>query len=1372
MARSCKQRVEVLSARSETTQVFANQDGTSTMEISAVPRWVKRSDGSWVDVDATLRANTDGSLSPVAATLDVRFSGGGSGPMATIGRGGQRVSLTWPDPLPKPSVAGDTATYADVFPGVDLLLRATASGFSHVFVVRSAEAAANPELRRIGYRLSGGRVTLRANGQGGVDAVAADGTELWHSGGATMWDSSEAPATPDGTGGRGDVSSASSAGDHARQAQANTWFDGERLLIEPDLGLLKGPATRFPLYIDPAYFAPGFSRWAYATSTNVNRNDGWARVGREPEGENYLARSFFEFPTTSGSQTLAGARIISATFSIVLWHSSSCGATPVSLWHSGGISTTPRTAWSPALLDGSALDTQWAAANKGSCYTSATPTVTFGGNLTANLQGNTGGSSYTLALASLDECDCQAARDQWKKFHPGTATLTVQYNHAPTTPSPADLSMHPPGVDPVACGSIRVNATNGITLRAKLYDSDGDNVKAQWTVNGIAPEHAPPDSALAASGSEFTTDLPATALPEGSYSWTVRGNDGTDAGGNGPTCSFIVDNTLPRAPTASSSELALTHGLIVPTPPATAAVGRAAAVTLTPASGDADIAGYLIGIGAGAAREPSVWVPAGGNGSVVAPVVPIASGSTVNYLKVQARDMTGMLSGAVTYKFKANAGTVTRVRGDATGDGRADVTTLADASGGRSALWRWDTTPGGSGSRAPVAPQDHPGTYPTGTTTVLQGDVDGDGLSDVATFQPKGTGSALTVQRSDGNALLGTTELWSDATWAPSRMKAVADDFTGDGKADLMVAKDEGSSTWKFWVFAAAGSPGSVQFAAPVVWWANPPGYADWNRMKLIAGDLTGDGKADVGNFYDYGSCHTRLWVHHSTGSAFGEGAVQWDGGPNNVCWDRARFIAGDVTGDGKDDWGHIYDYGSCQVKLWIHPANAAGTGFDGHRLEFDSGQYSWCAGAVEPSVGDLNADGKADLSVVYRCCGPRQFTLWRFLSNGTSMAAPALMWRGTLGADGFSTVSVDASAVYKLVARHSGLCLDVGNNSVANGATLWQWGCHGYSNQAFRLVPTGAAHYMLQPAHTSAMCISAGSSPTNGTRAFQYQCGPSVGAAPFGDQAYKVEYVLGSGDETLVRLLPVHSDKCLDVSGVSMDQGAVVHQWDCYGGANQDFYLRRSALTPYNLMGSYPMNESGGTTLADRSGRNATATLYGGAGAGGGYGSFNGTSAYAATSGPAVDTSQSFTVSAWVRLTDGSGYRTAVSQDGQNVGGFNLGYQPPQDGNVWALELRNFDGYESGAKSRASAPATLNTWTHLVGVRDAGANQLRLYVNGQLAGTAAYTHRWNATGSLAIGRVKWFGHADFWPGDIDDVRVWNRALGADEIATLHATRT
>jgi hypothetical protein len=979
MAKSCDHRVQVVSGQSETSRVFANPDGSSTMEISSVPRWVHRPDGSWVDVDTTLTVREDGSVAPVAVPLDIRFSSGASEPLVTIGRGAGHVSMSWPSALPKPVLSGSTATYAGVLDGVDLQVSATVTGFTQVLVVKSAKAAANPALRRIAYGLSGSGVSFQQNEQGGMSAFASYGTEVLRWGGGSMWDST-------------DGSVASGAEDRDQWAAVPSELVDGRLELEPDAALLTGPETEFPVYIaSPPSFAPAKTRWAYATDPATNRNDGLARVGKDP-ALGYVARSFFEFPLSSGEQTLAGSQIISATFSIVLWHSHSCEAspTPVQLWRSGGITATPHTPWSPALQ--AWLDTKSESANKESCRVEETPTMRFENNLAGDLQANVNNGSYTLALKAPNE----STHIEWKKFFPDTAVLTVSYNHVPTPPAAADMSIDPS----FACGSpLRVNAVNGLTLRARLLDGDpNQNLKARWTVSGIPAQYAPADSAFAPSGSDFTTTIPAAAFTDnGSYSWTVRGDDGIHTGGNGPSCQFTVDSTVPGAPAATSTDLALGTGLIVPAPLPSAVVGRTAAVRLTPPAGDTDVAGYLIGLGSGAARAPVLWVPAGSDGSATAPIVPIASGSTLNFLTVKARDMAGQLSGAVLYKFRANAGSATAVPGDATGDGWADVTTMADAPGGRKDLWRWTSQPGGVAVWTPVAPQDATGSYPA-PTGPLHGDFDGDGRSDVAILQPDGTGSELTVQRSDGTNLLGTSELWSDASWAPSRMKSFAGDFTGDGKDDVAVVRDEGALHWKIWVFASTGAPGTPSFAAPAVWWENPPGWADWNRMKLVVGDFNGDGMFDVGNFYDYGSCWTKLWVHYSTGSAFQAGVMVWDGGAYNACWDRLKVIAGDFTGDGKADVGTVYDYGTCQVRLWIHPANAAGTGFDGPSMHFDSGQNSWCwDNILDPIVGDVNNDGRADLTVTYRCCIPYGVNVWRFTSNGVTMSAPVQIWSGRL---------------------------------------------------------------------------------------------------------------------------------------------------------------------------------------------------------------------------------------------------------------------------------------------------------------------------------------------------------------------------------------
>jgi GH43 family beta-xylosidase len=162
-----------------------------------------------------------------------------------------------------------------------------------------------------------------------------------------------------------------------------------------------------------------------------------------------------------------------------------------------------------------------------------------------------------------------------------------------------------------------------------------------------------------------------------------------------------------------------------------------------------------------------------------------------------------------------------------------------------------------------------------------------------------------------------------------------------------------------------------------------------------------------------------------------------------------------------------------------------------------------------------------------------------------------------------------------------------------------------------------------------------------------------------------------------------------------------------------------------------------------------------------------NGTSQFV-TAPNSVNTTGSFSVSAWVRLTSLTGYRTIASQDGNTISGFYLQYHQAA-GNKFAFAMKASDS-DSSTLTEAlstSSPAT-NTWYHVVGVRNKANNTILLYVNGVLQQTLAYSAAWNATGSTIIGAAKFSGNrVDRLQGQIDSVRIYNRALTAAEVTTL-----
>jgi hypothetical protein len=55
-------------------------------------------------------------------------------------KGARQVSLAWPGKLGKPTLSGTTATYANIKPGVDLVVQALRTGYEQSFVIRDAAA--------------------------------------------------------------------------------------------------------------------------------------------------------------------------------------------------------------------------------------------------------------------------------------------------------------------------------------------------------------------------------------------------------------------------------------------------------------------------------------------------------------------------------------------------------------------------------------------------------------------------------------------------------------------------------------------------------------------------------------------------------------------------------------------------------------------------------------------------------------------------------------------------------------------------------------------------------------------------------------------------------------------------------------------------------------------------------------------------------------------------------------------------------------------------------------------------------------------------------------------------------------------------------
>jgi hypothetical protein len=550
-------RVEVLAERTEYEQFFAEPDGRLTYETAVLPQRVRRSGGTWADVDLSLQPPVDGTVRPKASVADVRFSADGRGPVVTLVDGKKTFTMSWPGgKLRAPKVVGTTATYAEVMPGVDLVVRPTELGFSHVLTVKSAVAATNPELRNITFELGGDAKVSRLK-DGSLQAVA--GRSLMASAPAPgMWDSRTAVTTAKASasaataleGAAGDPSTAAAPGDTARTASVETEVTASGdLVLKPDEAMLAGAAT-FPLFIDPDW-STGKKRWAYSTHNNTNNGDvSRARVGNDPDGRIY--RSYFEFSTAA----IRNKHVESAKVRMELDHSYSCTDTWTSMFSANPITATPRMGWKSSKPFLKHLAAQESHANEGAgCSDSPQPdmTVNFASSsVTSWLNGvaSKGSTTATVAFSAGNATlGYENTKDRWKKFFPNQAKLIADVDAKPGKP----YSLQ---VNKVACKTGSTAIGIGITnpfFGAVIPDADsGQALKSTWewqNVSGIPvqPMPSPAITSTIAGDRDISTRVTG-AKTDTTYRFRVKSTDQApylQPSEYSDWCYFRVDTTDP-----------------------------------------------------------------------------------------------------------------------------------------------------------------------------------------------------------------------------------------------------------------------------------------------------------------------------------------------------------------------------------------------------------------------------------------------------------------------------------------------------------------------------------------------------------------------------------------------------------------------------------------------------------------------------------------------------------------------------------------------------------------------------------------------------------------------------------------------------------
>ncbi|MEU9603211.1 LamG domain-containing protein [Streptomyces sp. NPDC048057] len=586
-AEQAKAPVEVTGAREERRTVVANPDGSFTAQEFLEPVRALGKDG-WRPIDTKLAKAADGRWRPAATTVDLSVSNGGTGPFATVKRAGREFALSWPGrALPAPAVSGDTATYAEVHPGVDLVVRAEPEGFGHFVVVKTPEAAANPAVAKIQLGLHTEALTVGTTASGDLQ-ITDDQSKgvVFEAPEPVMWDTPAAPpqaakgAKPAAgpTAGAGSTGAAGAPLDpapNATVAPVDMTVGKDGLTLVPDAKLLTNPAA-YPVVIDPTVTSPA-SAWTSVIKGMPNEQN-WKFSGNEGMGKcptDYSAASCQGIDTRRLMDTVpltayrTDMTILEATFATRVAHiyAATPTAEPVRLYRVGGknFGITSSSSWSntDALWD-THLGTVDKAIQPTACSSPANLHFesAASGALAKDVQAAVRGgwTKMTFGLRAANE----SRFAEWKRMC-GNGYLSVTYNRPPTALTNKTLSSNPGG----ACNT----TTNGVRVSRlpKLYAQptdpdhstrDAEPVKVEfkvaWTDAAGVAQSYPATTGMASPGATFQHQVyepKGKPIPENAVvSYSARVSDGVVWSAWSPVCRFLVDRNVPGAPLVDSPE--------------------------------------------------------------------------------------------------------------------------------------------------------------------------------------------------------------------------------------------------------------------------------------------------------------------------------------------------------------------------------------------------------------------------------------------------------------------------------------------------------------------------------------------------------------------------------------------------------------------------------------------------------------------------------------------------------------------------------------------------------------------------------------------------------------------------------------------------
>ncbi|WP_436845582.1 LamG-like jellyroll fold domain-containing protein [Streptomyces shenzhenensis] len=1350
--------VEISALRSESREVFATPEGELEAREYLRPVWA-RTGGGWQRVDTDLVATRDGTVAPKASTVGLEFSGGGRAPLVRMERAGRVLSLSWPTALPEPQVQGAVATYPSVLPGVDLRMTAQEDGFSQLLVVKTAQAAASTDLAELRMKMSGEGLDVQETDEGGLKArdVGAQGA-VFEAPRPMMWDSSPG-GTPTRTASAGRAAASDEGAEPGAAESGKLAAVGvevptgqDELVLTPDADVLKGEDTTYPVYIDPQWYSPRASAWTMASKYWASSPQ-WKFNGDADAGLGYCnwsycnpndtKRLFYRIPVS----TFAGKSILSAEFVVRNTWSASCSARSVELWQTKDISSS--TTWNSQDASGfwvKQLDSASFAYGYSGC---AAKDAEFDVKSAVQAAANSKSSTMTFGLQAASESDAYG----WKRFS-DKAYLRVKYNRPPSQIKLSQLTMSPGGSCVPADKMVRIRST--ATVRANdVTDPDGDAVSVQFQASWDAGDGAgwkarwtSARTTSKASGSDFSIVLPSSIPKNKHVDWHVRSYDGAQwsswsySGAHG--CHFIYDTSVPVGPVITSAQYGASDSED-PDDPWWDGVGRYGTFSVETTS--TDVTKYWFGINTSPSSANTLTTTGGGVKTIK--FMPTRPG--VNFITAQAFDAAGNGSEPTTYTFRVRAGQPDRVTWQM--DENSGAAKVAGAGGDWPAVLH-GATPGG------------PGVAGSGLTL--------DGTDDyAATVSPVlNTGKSFTVS------------LWAKLPGTDPGRPSVALSQPGQNHSGFEIYYSSALGGWVFLRHADDASSGGT--AARAVQPACAAGDTPCVTSRLSEW-------TNLVGVFDNPNQQIRLYVG---GKLVGSAAYSrpWDARGGTILGAAKHYGALADYFPGSLDDVELFDYqltdtqvaklaarspvdtGRPAKLVWPLDEAANATAVVGRGQAADAVLKGGAAtGTAGVSGRAVSFDGVDDHATTGRPLLDtfQSFTVsaWVQLPKdkearamtavsqlGTVRRSFELYHSSALGGWVFSRPESDVSGASIVRATHTACAANT--NCAAGRFGEWNHVVGVYDADAGKLLL-----YVNGTLQASTPFTSRWSSE-----------GPvSIGSGLNPDGAV-ASPLKGSTDDVRLYDRVVSGD---EVQQLFKQRPLVKSRWTFEETAN---------ATP--------------VTVPDAAGTGNVLTMNGGASkSDNGFIDFgamelDGTSGYASASSMPVDTSGSFTMTAWAQAAAiPAGTVALTSAEGSKQSAFTVRFVPdaadPENSpGRWQLTVADKDATDAEVVQADNAGfSDAREWNHLALVYDGFAKEARLYVNGGLSGvtcpdtdgdgvsdsdTCADQVPWaeNALSfkatSLQIGRSGTGSSAgSYFPGLVDDVWTFQGALNDSQIAEL-----